>query len=655
MNRFKLDAKIEFTYVQEIDDRGMPRFVSRRIKWRNRGELEQTGLKKIVCNDEDDVDLGSSTGPGADQLPESAQDRFEIDCQTTIYAPHFGYFTGEPVPKNVARISPPKIVPWEKLRNGCSYSEEDEREGYRYSVWVTTEFDAVVEVNNARESPYALFEPEPRATIEFTAKVRPPIPATFKFEIQRDEVSRYPGYATNAAVDDRFYARFPALEHLRGRYQNDDPDLIFDPKMYQGNAWKQPPHGNAVETAKPGGAATAIVTAMDYGAYGKLRAFAKGKCGGWQPAVFKMGGRQSDHVTIPMDANGDLMADALSAYRGDPGADADEQPAGDGTPGDGLTTFEEYRGFLIKGSDCGRPETDQHVRTDPARKTVLVHANDVMLLRMALMLRESAKLDLFGICARHYVDDDTRIVNFTLQQGGQKVWFGKTLSQDRPQHGLHLVDERLPGGKLGVSCGLGADCENPPGFGPPKNVKVVKVDKTKCLRDRIGAIRLASTVIHELGHAIGIRHHGDGDLWGPAVVLNAPSCPAGTTEGSVSGQHACATEFIVVRRAENSGDADCPMKYVNWRWYVPPGASVTSGGRVNFRYARGSRGTQTLPGYTFSKLKKYRQDLDRFGISEYCTSGKGTGINALPGDQNHAGDAGRTPPCAQQINVNDVR
>ncbi len=654
VNRFKLDATVRFTYVQEIDDRGESRFISRRIKWTNKGLTEVTGISRTVCNDGDGVDLGPSKW--VDQVPDTASDALHIDCETEDFIPHFGYFMGYPVPKNVSVISPPKIVPLEKLRDGCSYSEEDEREGYRYSVWVTTEFDAVVEVNNARGGPYASFEPEPGATIAFTAKVRPPIPATFKFEIKRDEVSRYPGYASNAPVDDRFHARFPSLEHLRGRYQNDDPDLIFDPANYQGNVWKQPPHGNAVETAKPGGPATALVTAMDYGAYGKLRAFAKAKCGGWQPAVFRIGGRRSDHVTISMDANGDLMADALSDYRGDPGADADNEPEGDRTDGDGLTTFEEYRGFIVKGSDCQRAETAEHVRTDPKHKTLFVHADDVLLLRMALMLRDTMKLDLFGVCARHYMDDDTRIVNFTLQQGGQRVWFGKTLSQDRPQHGLRLIDEALPGGKLGVSCGLRADCENPPGFGPPKNVSVIKVDKIKCLgRSSGGAPALARTIMHELGHAIGIHHHGDGNIWGPVVALKVPRCPAGTTEGTVDNWRACMTEFIAVRGAENSGDESCPMKYMNWHWYVPPGGTVTEGGRVNFRFGQRSRGTQLLPTFVFTRLKTYRKDLDHFGLSEYCTSATGTGINALPGDQNHAGDATRTPPCAQQIHINDVR
>ncbi len=646
-NRFKLDAKMSFTYVQETDDAGKTRFVSRHLTWTSKGESEATGTEKIVCKGAGGVDLGPSTA--ADEVPESARDDLKIDCKSESLVTHFGYFIPTPTPHGTRYMVPPHLVAWDKLRNDCSYSEESP--GYRYSVWVTVQFDAVVDVSTETGSEYEQFDPGPGETLTVAARVRPSIPAYFKFMIQRDEVSRFPGYATNANIDDGFYAKFPALNHLRGRYKNDDPDLFFDPENFKGDVWKQPARGNAVETAKPQGSAIAIVTAMDYGAYGKLRAYAKAQCGGWQPAVFKIGNRESDHVTIPRDEDGNLMSDGLKKYTGNPGADNDGKPVGDGMPGDGFTTFEEYRGFMIAGDDCGRGLVQIHKRTDPSLKTLFVKSDDPLLLKMALLLRENANLDLYGICSRQYVDDNTRIVNFTLQQSGQKKWFGKTLSQDKPQHGIHLIDERLIGGMLGVTCGSGADCSVPPGHGPPRNVKVVKVDKEKGLRLG-GAVQLAHTVMHELGHAIGIYHHGEGNIEGPVAILSVPACPAGTTAGTVDGKTACLAEFIATRNQQNSGDQDCPMKYIRWGWYVPPSAALRSVGQVRFRFQGGSRGAQMLPGYV-GRLKKYRKDIDRPGISEYCTSAKGTGINALPGDQNHAGNA-TLAPCAKQIHVNDA-
>jgi hypothetical protein len=57
------------------------------------------------------------------------------------------------------------------------------------------------------------------------------------------------------------------------------------------------------------------------------------------------------------------------------------------------------------------------------------------------------------------------------------------------------------------------------------------------------------------------------------------------------------------------------------------------------------------------QVQRYRKDLDnppRWVDEELCTSATGTGINALPADENHAGHASRTPSCAEQLRVNDV-
>jgi len=53
-------------------------------------------------------------------------------------------------------------------------------------------------------------------------------------------------------------------------------------------------------------------------------------------------------------------------------------------------------------------------------------------------------------------------------------------------------------------------------------------------------------------------------------------------------------------------------------------------------------------------LLTYRNDLDRDGTGRMCTLVTGTGINSLPGNQNHAGDAGRDKACADFIVVSDL-
>ena len=55
------------------------------------------------------------------------------------------------------------------------------------------------------------------------------------------------------------------------------------------------------------------------------------------------------------------------------------------------------------------------------------------------------------------------------------------------------------------------------------------------------------------------------------------------------------------------------------------------------------------------QVHRYRNDLDEASTSQslwtFCATRTGTGINALPGAANHAGDSPRD--CAHQIRVND--
>ena len=204
----------------------------------------------------------------------------------------------------------PDVVPKEKLRDGCSYSEE--HPGYRYSVWLAPQTDAVIKVKTDKSGQYWNFVPEPGATISFLVKSSNP--SLFRFTL--DPVSTLPGYAMNAVVDNSFFALFPSLQHLKGRYRNDSLDLIFDPANYKSADWKAPSFGE-VETVKVSSAATVTVTAMDYGAYGHLHAYFKGICGGWMPVTIKWdkppasGHQRPPGVTIPMDDNGNLIADRM--------------------------------------------------------------------------------------------------------------------------------------------------------------------------------------------------------------------------------------------------------------------------------------------------------------------------------------------------------
>ncbi len=568
-------------------------------------------------------------------------------------------------------------------RHGCADGTArrtvDRQGGIETASWSVTVAPHVEAEITIRSNPIPV--PGQRVEIEGEANM----PLRWKFELS--PVSRLRGYATNADVDAAFF-KLHNLEHLQGRYGTLAPDLIFDPIFYeeqwQRGDWKRPyPEDgprkwSTLESADTTHRVSVVVTMMDFGAHGEVRAYVSSGCGGWIPVQIRQFADEKPasgprtRVRIPQDRDYNFMADDLENYRDVTAvADEDAEPKGDGTAGDGLTAFEEYRGFVTQvGATCD-PQKVRHVRTDPKVKDLFIRVSDPVLEPIAgdfgfvsgMPSDPSAGLLVHTICPEHYVDDQTRIVNFTMHRTPGEGIRGARLTQDRPQHGLHLVNASPGNGLLGRSFG----------FGPPRNVSRVAVD-IPGIRAAYGAARLKSYLRlithHELGHAVGIRHHGDRNIGGPIVLLNTPGCVVGMTEGLVAGVPACSVSGIAVRGQQNSGNAFCPMKYIQWSWYVPPGWTLRYDGPVDFqpntswswsrpRPRDAYRLSTDLPHSLTStpQVQRYRKDLDNppsWIDEEFCTSATGTGINALPMDQNHAGHASRTPSCAEQLRVNDV-
>jgi hypothetical protein len=220
-----------------------------------------------------------------------------------------------------------------------------------------------------------------------------------------------------------------------------------------------------------------------------------------------------------------------------------------------------------------------------------------------------------------------------------------------------MVDGDLEGRFMGLTS---------PGPGRPKDVDQVQIDEARFSPSETGNKLLQMTVIHELGHAVNIRHHNETNIE-KMVILNHGSCPRGAVTGTVSGKVACEFEWIAVQHGQNSGNQDCPMKYLSWIWYIPPSSRLVStdkaaqcqGQNTSCVEFTSSFDTGMAPAYEGDFPKPYfdaivTPETDRPGLKTYCTSRKGTGINALPGDQNRAGDAG-LGECATELHVNDVR
>lgn len=728
---------ISFDGVEQIDSGVAGHWVSRRWTWNLNDVYRQFGTIAYdpdagrytvnvtkTCRAGDSLELGAGDGSAGEGMP-----TLQAQCEEVV-TPVNGSGPGGSRSFTEDTNQPPTVsLP----QDGCSesrfsrYWQGDSVGTSLYTLTVSPYIDAVIQVS--MDGEYGQFVPAPGKTITFTAQLRTSTPARFRFELTPDRTSSFPGYATNANIDDMFFFKH-GLGHLRGVYGNEGPDLIFDRERYGVQEWSRRDL-TVVETRLPENGAVVTVTAMDYGAVGQLRAFVQtGNCGGWQPVPVQFGRETRASISIPLDEDDNLMADALDAYHFvESGADDDAVPTGNGMAGDGLTAFEEYRGFVTRGGNCGNEATeaiydelqpglspepaitgwnDEHVRTIPNQKDLFIHTPDPELAQIVPLFAWSTGLTTHLLCEPHYESNDSRRVNFTLHEAGLRVWNGRAIAQEEPQHGIYLE----PVDSLGFR-GLAIPTYD--GYmGPPKFTKSVQVIKPRpessnaAHRGRLDLESLAHTVVHELGHAAGIPHHGDsvdatwrlvpgrGNIvtWlslqqhagGPPDYTEPDSLPelpdatyraidgrqylnslliepgAGCVEGARDAVlykdnrfAGCEAESIARRGQQNSGDFECPMRYSGSDYYEAPGTTAQFRGtalvqRVTF----GRRVFGTLVDAWGGTLMKYRNDLDRDGRGRFCSRINGTGINDLPGDQNHAGDAGREKPCAEYIVVNDL-
>jgi hypothetical protein len=607
---------------------------------------------------------GSCANQGEADLQSTPDPSVRSRCQET---PRLGFISARTLP-TLGWTGP---RPDDQMRDGCAFNTRSRTLGSDGTVGLITvsitvsrgQPDAVVEVNRPE---YDAFVPEPGKTLTFTA--RSARPARFRFELERDGTSRFPGYATNANVDDAFFATYN-LHRLRGQYPNDGPDFVFYPSNFAETEWARIDQ-TFVESGAAQHSVAATVTAMDYGAVGRLRAYVESAdCGGtWQPVPAMVNGQRRDAIDIPLDADNNLIADALEPYRGlDSGADDDAEPKGNGMAGDGLTAFEEYRGFLTTTAPCPEAASIAHARTRPRQKDVFVHTLDPEYMQALELFGWSSGLDAHGICESHYVNNATRVVNFTLQHGGLRRWAGHVISQEVPQHGLWLINYQSESWPTGIVC-TNESCTDDVTIGPPGLVYNVRIDKddfpeTTGARSR----SLVKHVVHELGHAVGIPHHSDTvtnwiiasggyqNFDGPLVVEPGGDC----TEAAVESTSRITPVFIqekfvgcyvtcrLVRHGgQNSGDSACPMRYVYGTVHETAGAD--SRWHHYIRNAAGER----IPVFTGGPFFSYDNDRDIQGTGQFCRAKTGTALNdSARGNRNHAGEAVRV--CVDYLVVND--
>ncbi len=357
-----------------------------------------------------------------------------------------------------------------------------------------------------------------------------------KMTIRFIERSNEPGKAMNANLDTS---------------PQDSPDLYFQAsRNYLAECRDDPTgkgHFGTCTTKFPENVGQFFVNSDDFGSYSRMDVSCEGcvpltLVAGSFPEAFKPNqiwevaveeqDQEKRAVYVPTDTNRNQISDGYLPDRTNtPQAseDLDNSPVGNGKHGDGLSAYEEYRGFMNR--------KQKHVRTDWNRKTLLIENPDLI----STNLFESASgIEVVEIKAQHHRN---RIVNFNYKHA-------------------HLVDQH--GVILKLDPGLDDDVAG----------RCVSCDRDRPKSAELVAIspgsENTSTPAHELGHAVGMSHHGEvawasskesiravtgsvGDLWFGRVHSGLSLC----------GKTLPASFWIGTKGDQGSGHEHCIMRYTH--------------------------------------------------------------------------------------------
>ncbi|MCJ7821328.1 MAG: hypothetical protein MUP53_09000, partial [Bacteroidales bacterium] len=272
---------------------------------------------------------------------------------------------------------------------------------------------------------------------------------------------------------------------MNSKDENKEPDLDFfhpDNSETKFSIIERTEDGFVAETSKPVKNISINVASRDFGAWGKLKAEA-GFEGLWQPVLTEDG---KDHIVIPVDEAGGKENQIADKFEKDSGLDAGVNPKldeeGPEKRGDGLSAYEEYRGFLI-----GRG--DQHHRTSPKEPDLFLNTDSQRLKSHIMRIQDNFPAGI-----------QVHLINDNQYKNRLEINPNKNLHNLVVQHGLLLKEMDLGEGVLGETLG---ECDS------PKSCTYAAIDIDRHYLSPIFKIRhLYNTIVHEIMHGISLDHHG---------------------------------------------------------------------------------------------------------------------------------------------------
>jgi len=391
-----------------------------------------------------------------------------------------------------------------------------------------------------------------------------------------------------------------------------------------------------------------VVSAFDYGAWGRLKITATDEEG--KPVSVSYRGSQ-EPISIPLDDDENHIADAWEEQQGlrsKPGETDDEsEPVGNGFPGDGLTLYEEYRGFAVQGA---------HRHAVPTKKDVFVCDETGRLEKGIALFETITDLKVHRLAKAEF--PKSRVINAHHSAGPHVV----------DQHGVRIIS-----GPSGLAVGVKGDDAS---VGPPKTVTYVQVPAAKSCEatgpndERYVADRVTE-VAHELCHAVGIDHHGDGNVgmyfwaWkqtssGEWKLMEYDLVDTDADDKALQLKQAGAVQVHVIRESDlkevqptdNLERWARPIKHLNgYRVFLVTGKGGPQSGADRwflryewFPYISAKNDTvRYLPNPAEWKLR-----------NELCDASDGTGANApdhVPESRSGPAQLGK---CRRQLVVNDL-
>ena len=506
--------------------------------------------------------------------------------------------------------------------------------------------EVVVEPQNYEQwRPEALFDED-----------TPTSPITIEAHLQNDDGSAV--RTTDKAI--RFVFELTKVSHEPGIAMNiplanpkSSADLQFAAEENKTLIVSGAEHNIAATLPGSYTTASAAVSSFDWGAWGSVKVTAEMPDGRVLEGYLK-GDKQQKPIRLPKRAADSKIADSWKTQTGvnkPDDDDSEKDPKGlQDCDGDGLTLYEEYRGFLEDGA---------HISGNPNKKDLFIRNDGGSTLEPGIWLfSDLTSLEVHKDIKSDELDINLRTINGNHGEAPHRV----------DQHGV--VTMICPGTDGGGTVLSQDGVHGRPGLvtviciQPPDSQGTLTKQFNLTGSDAVFSYDVA--VAHELLHASGVEHHGDTDqrhtfllmlaedprnklgkpyyevdgvpstvldeTGGDVAALLAPSVAAGMEEATREVDALIALGYIDADAATRAGVIAKTQEYrygTKRPWVGQPGGQHSGSDSCVMRYFFAEYYPAIGQANTYYLVPSGTEPLG----SGICERGEGTGVN----------DAGRSP------------